>query len=401
MRILFISQLFDPEYSIKGLELMKRLAAQGYDVEVLTTFPNYPTGKVFPGYSVKFRHTEQLEGIKIVRLWSHISHSKSKFSRAWSYLSFTIMALFAALFGKKPDVLYTYHPQSTTGLIGVLMRLIRGVPFITDVQDLWPDALVATGMRKNSVLLSLIGRWCSCIYRQAEQVVVLSEGFRQALIDRGVPEEKVQLVYNWCPEEQRIADVLAKDTGEKSNTMPAKFVYAGNLGSAQALKSVISALGTFDSSILTLALIGGGVEKDSLKQFVTEQGFNNISFADYVPSSQIFGVLAGADVLVIHLKDDDLFRITIPSKTQSSLALGKPVLMAVGGEANNLITLAAAGEVAEPENVQSIRAAANRLIENRDKWPEQRENARNFYNSQLSMDVNVEKLLDVINKAMQ
>ncbi|MDP5131711.1 MAG: hypothetical protein NWQ54_12550, partial [Paraglaciecola sp.] len=173
MRILFISQLFDPEYSIKGLALMQRLVAEGHQVEVLTTYPNYPTGSVFDGYKVKFKQTEEIDGVKIVRLWSHISHSKSKISRAWSYLSFTLMALFAALFSQKPDVVYTYHPQSTTGLIGLLMKLFRGVPFITDVQDLWPDALIATGMHKDSLVIKLISRWCSLVYKHAAQVVVL------------------------------------------------------------------------------------------------------------------------------------------------------------------------------------------------------------------------------------
>ncbi len=396
MRILFISQLFDPEYSIKGLALMQRLVADGHQVEVLTTFPNYPTGKVFEGYSVKFRQVEDCGGVRVVRLWSHISHSKSKFSRAWSYLSFTLMALFAALFTQKPDVVYTYHPQSTTGLIGLLMKLFRGVPFITDVQDLWPDALSATGMRRDGVLLKGIGRWCALVYKCAAKIVVLSEGFKQALIDRGVSAEKIHLVYNWCPEEQRIANVLEQSSKVIQNEGPARFVYAGNLGAAQALTSIIKALGRFQKSELTLTLIGGGVEKEQLKNFVAEAKLENIFFGDYVPSSQIFNVLADADVLVIHLKDDDLFRITIPSKTQSSMAMAKPILMAVGGEANKLVVEADAGAVAEPEDEHSIQEAAATLLAKRHTWQQLGQNSRNFYQQKLCMDVNYQKLLVVL-----
>src|SRR5690606_28314923 len=108
MRILFISQLFDPEYSIKGLGLMKHWVEQGHEVEVITTFPNYPTGRVFPGYKRKLKQVEVIDGVKVVRLWSHISHSKSKLSRAATYLSYTIAALFYAFFSKKPDVVYAY-----------------------------------------------------------------------------------------------------------------------------------------------------------------------------------------------------------------------------------------------------------------------------------------------------
>ncbi len=396
MRILFISQLFDPEYSIKGLALLQRLVAEGHQVEVLTTFPNYPTGKVFDGYSVKFRQVDDCGGVRVVRLWSHISHSKSKLSRAWSYLSFTLMALFAALFSQKPDVVYTYHPQSTTGLIGLLIKLFRGVPFITDVQDLWPDALTATGMRKDGLLLRVISRWCALIYKHAAQIVVLSEGFRQALVDRGVPAQKIHLVYNWCPEEQRITTVLEQNASSSKGGGAARFVYAGNLGAAQALTTIIKALGSFDKTELTFTLIGGGVEKEQLKRFVAETGYDNIFFGDYVPAAQIFDVLAAADVLVIHLKDDDLFRITIPSKTQSSMAMGKPILMAVGGEANLLLVEAKAGAVAEPEDQQSIQQAAARLLATRPAWPELGHNARSFYQKKLSMDVNYHKLLTVI-----
>ncbi len=401
MRILFISQLFDPEYSIKGLALMERLVGDGHEVVVLTTFPNYPTGKVYDGHSVKFKQVENVGGVKIIRLWSHISHSKSKVSRAWSYMSFTIMALFTALFIRKPDIVYAYHPQSTTGVIGVLMKTFRRVPFITDVQDLWPDALVATGARKDGLLLKLINRWSNFVYKQASQVVVLSEGFRNALISRGVPSEKIQVIYNWCPEERSIDRVLSRKNELGHMTTPAKFVYAGNLGTAQALSTMISALGSFEDADLSFTLIGGGVEKEFLEQYVRKRGFKNIFFRDYVASSKIFNVLADADVLVIHLKDDELFKITIPSKTQSSMAMGKPILMAVGGEANQLVIEALAGEVAEPEDEEGIREAAQKLLSLREQWPELGDNAREYYLRKLSMSVNAEKLLDVIKKVVE
>src|SRR5690606_10641838 len=113
----FISQLFDPEYSIKGLAYLKELQAQGVQVDVITTFPNYPTGKVFTGYKVKPWVVEQKDGIRIIRVWSFISHSKSRLVRALTYASFMVSMLFATLFVAKPDVIYAYHPQLTTGIV--------------------------------------------------------------------------------------------------------------------------------------------------------------------------------------------------------------------------------------------------------------------------------------------
>ena len=402
MRILFISQLFDPEYSIKGLELMKHWVKQGHEVEVLTTFPNYPTGKVFNGYQVKFKTTEIIDGVKVTRLWSNISHSKSKLSRASSYISFTFMALFAAVFGKKVDLVYTYHPQSTIGSIGIVMKFLRRTPYITDVQDLWPDALVATGMNKDSYIVKIIGKWCDIIYKHASQVLVLSNGYRKALIERGVNPDKVLVVYNWCPEEKLINHVLTEQCqiAQMPSSGPAQLVYAGNMGAAQSLKTLVNAASAFNRDELQLTLIGGGVDKKDLQAYIHHSNITNVEIKDYVQPNKIFGVLAEADILVVHLRDAPLFRITIPSKTQSSLAIGKPILMAVGGETNDLITTAKAGITAEPGDVDAIISAIRELLFKREQWPEMGNNARDFYLNNMSMSINYIKIDVMLNMAV-
>lgn len=401
MRILFISQLFDPEYSIKGLDLMKHWVDLGHEVEVITTYPNYPTGKVFDGYKVKLYDIEHIDGVKIIRLWSYISHSKSKISRASSYLSFTFMALASTLLTRKPDLIYAYHPQSTTGLIGIVMKCLQGVPFITDVQDLWPDALYATGLSEHNLAMKAIDKWCSLIYKQSSKIIVLSNGFKNALIERGVSEQKIEVVYNWCPEESRIEDTLSKSSeSDKEKKKPASFIYAGNMGSAQSLESLIKAVSYFDESQLTLTLIGGGIEKEALTQYIKHNNINNVSVSNYIPPSEIFSKLNTADVLVVHLRNHPLFHITIPSKTQSSLAMRKPVLMVVGGESNEIIKQAEAGVIAEPGNVESIREAIETLLSNRDMWHEWGENGRNLYLKQFSIKNNYKRLSNVLKKVI-
>lgn len=392
MRILFVSQLFDPEYSIKGLALMRHWVAQGHEVEVVTTFPNYPTGKVFPGYKRTFKQIEKIDGVKVVRLWSHISHSKSKLSRAWSYLSFTLMALMYSLFTKKPDVLYAYHPQSTTGLLGIALKKIRGVPFITDVQDLWPDALIATGLKRKGLIIRLLDRCCRSIYQAADKIVVLSEGFKRALVDRGVSDRKIHIVYNWCPEEEKIDRILNSSRYRLDTGRPARLVYAGNIGAAQSLKALIDAVGSLPPSVVGLDIYGGGVEKDDLDAYRKEKGYANVSFKGYVPSSQIFKLLDEADVLAVHLRDDPLFKITIPSKTQSSMAMGKPVLVAVGGEVNEFVERSGSGVTSEPGSVESLRSALSRLLANKDDWTVMGRRARDFYQDNFSTSVNYAKL---------
>lgn len=392
MRILFVSQLFDPEYSIKGLSLMKHWVEQGHEVEVITTFPNYPMGKVYDGYKLQLKKIENMDGVRVVRLWSHISHSKSKISRAATYLSFTFMALIYSFICKKPDVLYTYHPQSTTGLIGVLLKKFKKVPFITDVQDLWPDSLVATGLNKEGFVIKMIDRWCKYVYGQAKNIVVLSNGFKSKLIERGVVSEKIHVIYNWCPEENRIEKVLSSNSYTLDQSLPAQVVYAGNIGSAQSLSTLIEAVGALPKNDVELQIYGDGVEREELQKFVSTEQFDNVFFKGYLPPSKIFDVLSQADILSINLRDEELFKITIPSKLQSSMALKKPLLVAVGGEVNEIVNKSLSGVTAIPGSPISIQNALIKLLACKDEWQAMGNNAKQCYLEKFSIKVNYTKL---------
>lgn len=392
MRILFVSQLFDPEYSIKGLSLMKHWVEQGHEVEVITTFPNYPMGKVYDGYKLQLKKIENMDGVRVVRLWSHISHSKSKISRAATYLSFTFMALIYSFICKKPDVLYTYHPQSTTGLIGVLLKKFKKVPFITDVQDLWPDSLVATGLNKEGFVIKMIDRWCKYVYGQAKNIVVLSNGFKSKLIERGVVSEKIHVIYNWCPEENRIEKVLSSNSYTLDQSLPAQVVYAGNIGSAQSLSTLIEAVGGLPKNDVELQIYGDGVEREELQKFVSTEQFDNVFFKGYLPPSKIFDVLSQADILSINLRDEELFKITIPSKLQSSMALKKPLLVAVGGEVNEIVNKSLSGVTAISGSPISIQNALIKLLACKDEWQAMGNNAKQCYLEKFSIKVNYTKL---------
>lgn len=400
MRILFISQLFDPEYSIKGAALMKNWADKGHEVEVLTTFPNYPTGKVFDGYKLKLKSIEMRDGVKVVRLWSHISHSKSKLSRALTYISFTLMAFFYSLFTKKPDLIYAYHPQIMTGSIGVFSKIFRKIPFVTDIQDLWPDSLIALGVGEDSIVVKCAGWWCKKIYHYADRIVVLSNGFKEALIDRGVEYSKIAVIYNWCPEEELVEKVIKESNYSLGMTKPFSLVYAGNVGSAQALAYVIDAVSLIPPDLIRFDVYGAGVELELLKKHVERKDIGNVRFMGYVPPSEIFYKLDTADLLLVHLKNQELFKITIPSKTQSSMAIGKPMVIAVEGEANAIVEAAKAGFVAEPCSVESIYSALIFALDNTQLWGEMGKNAREYYLREFSSVVNYKRLDHVLKESV-
>lgn len=201
-RVLLLTQWFDPEPTFKGLVFARELVRQGFEVEVLTGFPNYPGGKIYPGYKVRLIQREAIDGVQVTRVPLYPSHDQGAVGRVLNYASFATASLFYGLFAaKRPDVIYAYHPPLTVGIAAALIRMFRRVPVVYDIQDMWPDTLRATGMFSNSIALKVVSKVCDWLYRQVDQIVVLSPGFKRLLIERGVPKDKIEVIYNWCAED--------------------------------------------------------------------------------------------------------------------------------------------------------------------------------------------------------
>lgn len=362
-RILLITQWFDPEPTFKGLLFAKELLARGYEVEVITGFPNYPGGRVYEGYSITAIQSEILDGVLVRRVPLFPSHDSSRIGRVLNYLSFGLSALLCGLLvSKRPDVVYAYHPPLTVSVAAVIIKFFRRVPVVMDIQDMWPDTLAATGMMSNRVLLSLISKICDLTYKSVDKIVVLSPGFKQLLIGRNVPEGKIDIIYNWTDEEAiRSAFSLAPD--EMRGISGFKVLFAGNVGKAQELGIVVDAAYSLkdDYPGINFVVLGRGLELDILKRRAADFGLKNIYFLEPVDMREVGGFLNAADALLIHLRRDPLFEITIPGKTQAYMAAGKPILMGVAGDAKRLVTDADCGVVFESGNPQSLAAAVKKL----------------------------------------
>jgi colanic acid biosynthesis glycosyl transferase WcaI len=360
MRVVLLTQWFDPEPTFKGLTFARELVRQGFEVEVVTGFPNYPGGKIYSGYRISLIQREEIDGVRITRLPLYPSHDGSAFGRIANYISFAASSLLYGLFWmKRPDVLYAYHPPLTVGMTASLLRLFRRIPVVYDIQDMWPDTLRATGMMNNEKVLSVIEKVCRWVYRRVDHLVVLSPGFKRLLIERGVPEQKIEVIYNWCEEGGLNAPVGGCPPGFPDASR-FRIVFAGNMGKAQALGAVIDAASILAASRpeICFVFVGAGVELDNLKREVANRSLANVVFIPRVPMNEVGVILAAADALLVHLKNDPLFAITIPSKTQAYLAIGRPILMAVPGDAAALVRGAGCGVTAEAENPRSIAAAA-------------------------------------------
>lgn len=388
MHVFLLTQWFDPEPAIKGLAFARELRRFDIAVTVLTGFPNYPQGRLYPGYRLRLLQREEIDGVRIYRVPLFPSHDRSAARRALNYLSFAASSLCAGVFlARRADLVYVYHPPLTVSVAGALIGALVRRPVVCDIQDMWPDTLSATGMLRSPRLLLAIGALCKWVYGRVDRIVVLSPGFRRLLVQRGVPAEKVDVIYNWA-DEAALAVASANAVMKFPPDGRFRVLFAGNMGSAQALDVVLNAAAILSAraSRVTFVLIGGGVERERLRQRCAGMALDNVDFLDPVPMAEVGAFLRSADALLVHLRDDPLFATTIPSKTQAYMAVGRPLIVAVRGDAAELVERSGGGIVALPDDAASLAAAAERLASFApERLAEMGVSAQSFYREHLSI----------------
>ncbi|MGH9522539.1 MAG: glycosyltransferase family 4 protein [Terriglobales bacterium] len=377
------------------MPLASWLQNRGHEVKVVTAFPNYPGGKVYPGYKLKFRQWEEMEGVRVLRVPLYPSHNSSAVGRIANYTSFALSAstIGVALSGSA-DVAFVYHPPPTVGLAALAAKWMRGIPFVYHIADMWPESAAESGMLghgwKKKAVSRVLDGWCRSVYRQAKYISVLSPGFKRLLVERGVDAAKIEIIYNWTTDS--VFKPLPCDSALKQQLgLDGKFVvlYAGNVGAYQALDTLLEAAALLrETPEFQFVIAGSGQKLDSLRAQAAEMKLGNVHFLGGRPYWEMPALNSIADVLLVSLRDLPVFRATIPSKTQVSLASGRPLLMAVAGDAADVVTRYRAGLVCEPENAGAMADAVVKLYR---MSPEEREimgrNAREGYVREMSLDV--------------
>jgi colanic acid biosynthesis glycosyl transferase WcaI len=366
MRVLILTQWYPPEPGLLMQELAQTLQDRGHDVTVLTGFPNYPSGKVYPGYRIRPWMRETIERVPIVRVALYPEHSRSGIKRALNYLSFAISCSFLAPFlVRHPDVLFVYHPPLTAGIPAIWLSWLWRAPYVYQVQDLWPETLAATGMLTNRRIIDWIARLARSVYARAAAICVSSPGFRSNLLAKGVPARKIHVISNWVdtavyrPVEPGVTLGVTLGLAGRFNVM-----FAGNLGEAQGLETILDAAALLQGlPDIQFVLVGDGTAARRIEHLAQVRQLQNVRFLRPRPPGDMPDLYAHADVLLMHLKDDPLFRITVPHKTFAYMASGKPVLAAISGDAAAVISTAGAGLVCQPEDAGAMAAAVRRMYD--------------------------------------
>ena len=360
MRILLVTQWYPPDPNRNIGEMAETLQQLGHQITVLTAIPNYPTERFYPGYRFRLWQREVVNGVPVVRVPLYPSHSKSAIKRGLNFLSF---AFFLGVIGPwvvpRVDVVYFFHPPITVGVPAWLLSRLQHVPLAMEIQDLWPETFAAVGMSPDARIPRLLGALCNWVYRRTSAIRVISEGFRQNLILKGVPDDRIHIISNW-------ADVAcftgAKPDADfiKAHETDRKFtvMYAGSLGEPQQLSTVVRAAELIqDLKDCQILLVGAGAEADLLHEQTRTKGLSNlhvISNSDHISGrfapEQMPSIQACADVLLVHLKEDPLFRLTVPHKIFACMASEKPILGAIAGDGARIIEDACAGLTCAPSN---------------------------------------------------
>jgi colanic acid biosynthesis glycosyl transferase WcaI len=362
MHILIISMFYKPEPIARPHDLALTLTELGQQVTVVTAYPNYPNGRLYPNYQMRVNGWEEIDGVRVLRVPHLMDRSRSAIKRVLSYTSFSFSSFISGLLRvAKPDIIWTYQ----IGLPGVMTGMLKGIPLVHEVQDLWPDWGRAAGMGLMAGAYNLLERQELAIYRRATAIVTITDSFRKALLQKGVDPAKIEIIPNWvsdanfqpCPYDVDLAE-------QEGFNGYFNVVYVGNIGAAQSLSVVLKAAELLkDIPDVHFTIIGDGVERNLLEQQAREKGLRNVRFLGSRPQNQAAKLMALADVLFIHLKDDPAYAITIPSKTYSYMISGKPVLAAANGELAKFIQETHAGVVCPPEDEAALAKAVCLLRE--------------------------------------
>ena len=367
MRLLILSQYYKPEPIPKPSDLAQGLKERGHEVTVITGFPSYPNGRLYEGYRLRLLKKETIDGIPVIRTFEYAYHGRRAIGRFLNYLTFMLSAPLGLFFAPPFDVIYVWHPPLTVGIAAWMISFIRRVPFVYDVQDIWPEAAVLSGILKPGFVVRCLSRIEKFVYSRAAHLLVVTQGAKDNLVSKGVRPEKITPMPHWIDEKMFASpDESKRQEVRREKRWDGRFVvlFAGNLGLVQGLDTVIECAELCAQEAGALfVFIGDGSNKSLLIDLAKSKGLleRNIQFIERQPMEKMHSFFCAADVLLVHLKHSELSNYVIPSKTMAYLASGKPILMAMAGAAADLVREANAGLVVAPECPSAMAAGVRAL----------------------------------------
>jgi len=401
MHILFLTDNFPPEVNAPATRTYEHIIEWeklGAKVTVITGFPNFPKGKLFDGYKNRPYQVEDLsKNIKVIRVWSYIAQNRGFSKRVLDYTSFAITASIAGLFVKDVDIIIATSPQFFTTWSGFFLSFIKRIPWIFELRDLWPESIKTVGAMKDGKVIKLLEKIEYFLYGNSRAIISVTNSFVKQLERNGIDKKKMFIIKNGVNLEK--SQLIEKDKKIlKELSLKNKFVvgYIGTMGMAHGLSFILNSIKGLDNDIIFL-FIGAGAEKEKLLSLKEKLDLKNVIFLPMQNKEDIKRYISVLDVALVNLKKDDNFKKVIPSKIFEQVALKKPILLGVDGEAREIIEKYNAGLYFEPENRDDFIEKLLILKNNKELYNQLSENglklANDFDRKKLA-----KKMFDIIKK---
>ena len=407
MKILYISQYFHPEMGAPAArvsELSRHWVQAGHEVTVLTGFPNHPDGVVRPEYRKYFWRgifRERLDGINVVRSWLLPFPNRKPLERILNYASFCASASITGSFLQRPDVVIATSPQILVGLAGWWIAKLKGVPFVLEIRDLWPESLAAVGVgNANSALHRSIGKLAAFLYRRADQIVAVTPAFRERLLrDWQVPAEKISVIQNGVETalfSPRKADPRLRNDLAAGNRFVVSFI--GTLGLAHGLETLIEAAARLqhEAPDVLFMLLGEGADRERIVTLAQSKRLDNVRFIPQQLRERIPAYICASDACLVLLRKSDVFETVVPTKMLEFMSCASPVILGVKGQAQQILEDARGGICVDPGNAEELCTAILRLRCNEPLRSEFGRNGREYIVQRLSRERTAADYLEVL-----
>ena len=376
MHILLISDNFYPETNApasRGYEHCKIWVTQGNKVTVITSFPNYPKGKIFSGYKNKLRQKETIDGINIIRVWTYMAPNAGVWKRMLDHMSFMISSFVNGIFLKNIDIIVGTSPHLFTPLSAMFLAKIKQKFFMLELRDLWPDSMLAVGINNHRNLYKIAKFLEKKLYLTADKIIPVTYSFKKYLINLGIPNNKIRVVMNGVDTD---FFNFKKSKYIKRSSKIFKISYIGTIGLAHSIQTIIEAAKIFNNRHSELKIlfqiIGDGAEKEKILK--EAQGNSNVKVLSTITKDQVKEYLDRTDAGVIHLRKNNLYKTVVPSKMFEYMAMGVPILHGVSGESLQIINKYNLGLHFQSESPEDLCSAILELYNNKSLYNKISEN---------------------------
>lgn len=370
MKILFITDNFPPEVNApaaRTYDHCREWVKLGADITVITCVPNFPNGKVYPGYKNSLIKKERVEGIEVIRVWSYITANQGFAKRILDYFSFAVSSFLVGFF-KRTDIIIATSPQFFTTWSAYALSLLKRKPWVFELRDLWPESIKTVGALKQGKVIEILEKIELFLYRRATAVVAVTPAFKRNLVHRGIAAEKINVIPNGTN-----LDLFVKS--EKNEQLLSKLglsdkfviAYIGTHGMAHGLDFIVRCAAELENRPeVHFLFIGDGAEKTKVLALAKELDVKNCTFLDPIPKNEVPAYLSLADVSLIPLRKSETFKTVIPSKIFEAAGMGKPILLGVEGQAKEIVDQYHAGICFKPEDSASFVEAVSSIANNKE-----------------------------------